>query len=506
MANNEQDIKTGTGGRRVLKNAVFGFSTWFLPLGLSIVATPVIVRNLGHEDYGIYAFVLGFIAYSFNFNTGRAVTKYVAELNNSGDRKQIGEIISATLIVNLSLGIVAVAGVFLVARPLVVNILKIQPDAQEKTLTALYLASLTIFFLMLQQVFNAVLQGLQRFDVYAKLFNLNTFASIGGNLTLALAGFGLNAILGWNLLATAAAAALTGFFAMRMIPDVKLRLHVPRETFGRVFSYSAWIVIYQILANVLLLFERGWITAKLGPEALTFYVVPMSLALYIHSFVASLMLIVFPLASELANEPERLRALYLKATKIGAFVAALLSVVLVAERDVFLRLWVGAEFAERSSTILVLHSITFGMLAAGVAMWQLAEGLGRPHYNAIAFVICFIVSILGMLELTGAYGAVGVAFARLIGFGLLFPAIFVFERMVFGRIDVRFWLRLVLVLSVAGIAAGLAAKAVNVYVDGLPGFLTAGATATIVFAIVAFVGGLADDEERRWVKSLLGIG
>ena len=44
---------------------------------------------------------------------------------------------------------------------------------------------------MLNQVFNAVLQGIHRFDVYSKIFNFNSFALLFGNIILALYGYGL---------------------------------------------------------------------------------------------------------------------------------------------------------------------------------------------------------------------------------------------------------------------------------------------------------------------------
>src|SRR5829696_6511455 len=104
--------KTNDNSKSIVRNSIYGFSTWLLPLILSFVATPVIVRALGHEDYGIYALVLGFIAYSFNFNVGRAITKYVAEYSAVGEREKISEVISATLFINLTLGGFGVLAIF----------------------------------------------------------------------------------------------------------------------------------------------------------------------------------------------------------------------------------------------------------------------------------------------------------------------------------------------------------------------------------------------------------
>src|SRR5687767_11538659 len=138
--------------KSIFRNSIYGFSTWLLPLALSFIATPVIVRSLGHEDYGIYAFVLSFIAYSFNFNVGRAITKFVAEYRANNETEKIREVISATLFINLALGGFGVIVILVSAKSLVIDFLKIQAESQEKSINALYIAALTIFFLMLSQV------------------------------------------------------------------------------------------------------------------------------------------------------------------------------------------------------------------------------------------------------------------------------------------------------------------------------------------------------------------
>src|SRR5437868_9045861 len=99
-----QDINKQT-SKSVFRNVIYGSLTWILPLGLSFVATPVIVRSLGDNDYGIYALILGFISYSFTFNFGRAITKYVAEYRVSGESEKIRDVISASFFLNVVIGL-----------------------------------------------------------------------------------------------------------------------------------------------------------------------------------------------------------------------------------------------------------------------------------------------------------------------------------------------------------------------------------------------------------------
>lgn len=496
--------KTAENSKKIVRNVIYGFSTWLLPLALSFVATPIIVKSLGHEDYGIYALVLGFIAYSFNFNVGRAITKYIAEYRSVGETVKITEVISATLFINLALGGIGLLTIFSTAGLLVTDVLKIQTEAQEKSVNALYIAGLTIFFLMLNQVFNAILQGLHRFDVYAKIFNFNNILLIAGNLVLALKGFGLLYLLSWNLLITAVSATISATVAKRLLPEFSLNLKFRRETLKSVFGYSSGVIAYQILANILLLFERSWITGKLGAESLTFYVVPMMLALYIHGFIGSLMLVIFPLASELKNEKKKLLGLYQKATKIVSFLAVFLGATLIVESRIFLTLWIGADFAEKSTTLLILHTITFSLLAIEIVAWQMTEGLGYPNYNCYLFVICFIISIFGMIWLSPDYGNFGVAFARMIGFGTLFLSIFYVEKTFFDKIYLKFWLKLFGVLAVSILFTVIVESFLTVKL-GVSWFslIFSVAVGGLVYCLTAWLLGFITDDEISLLKRII---
>ena len=103
MDNNNQTSKS------IVKNTLYGFSTWIVPICLSFAATPIIVESLGHQDFGIYALVLGFIGYSFTFSIGRAATKYIAEYKTTGETEKIRGVISATFFINIAVGILGVS-------------------------------------------------------------------------------------------------------------------------------------------------------------------------------------------------------------------------------------------------------------------------------------------------------------------------------------------------------------------------------------------------------------
>lgn len=491
-----------TSARSVVRNAVYGFSTWLIPLGLSFVATPIIVKSLGHNVYGIYALVLGFVGYSFNLNTGRAVTKFVAEYRAAGESGRIREVVSTTLAVNLFVGSLGGVSIALAAEWLVKAVFRIAPELQADAVTGFRLAAAIIFLTMQWQVFLAVLQGYQRFDLYSRLTNACSVLTIGGSAGLALAGFGVNSLLAWSAALLVLFWAGTFLVARRLLPEGGPAL--AGGTLRRIAAFSGGVIGYQLISNAVLLFERGWIIRKLGEESLTFYVVPMTLAIYIHGFVSSLLLVIFPLSSELAGERERLTRMYLAATKIVCFFIGFIALTLIVESRLFLTLWMGADLAEASAPVLVVHTLTFSLAALLVVSWNMTEGLGYPSYNFGVYTFCFAVAIAGMVLFTESHGILGAAASRLAGFGVLTLSVPIVERWLLGRVQIGFWARTIASIGVACGGAYLAEMALGrLFEPGWIGFIVPVGTAGVVYCAVLAAVGFISDEEKKVFKRLL---
>ncbi len=483
---------------------LYGSLTWFLPLCISFIATPIIVRSLGNNDYGIYALVLGFIGYSFTFSFGKAITKYIAEYRNTPESNKITDVISASFVLNCVIGLAGVTAICLLSPWLVREVFRIEEASQDKTIHAMYIASAVIFVSMLTQLFSSMLQGLHRFDIYSKIFTASGFVSIGGNLVLALMGYGLVALLLWNLITLAIFAIIYAIVAKRLLPEFKLRLSFDRSTIRMVALYSSGIVGYQIIANILLLFERGWITQRLGSENLTYYVVPMTLGMYLHGFVSSLVQVVFPLASELNEDRDKLLKLYTKATKIISMIVVFVIVSVVVNARLFLHLWIGDAFVLNSSSLLILHIITFGLAAIMTVSWQMSEGLGFPHYNFGIISVCLIISVSLMFALTADYGNFGVAVARLAGFGTIFFSIFVVERLFFNHIQAAFWMKIVMCLGAASLVAAAAEYNITANLpQGWPTLFLSGGIGGAAYLLVLWLLKFVTEDEKLLIRSLL---
>lgn len=488
------------------RNVMFGFFSWLLPLGFTFVLTPVIVHGLGVESYGIYALVMGFVAYSFTFNVGRAITKYVAAYHANNQTERIGEVLSNTLIINLVVGVLSASVLALSANVLVTRVLKIAPALQAHTRLAFYLASIGLLFTMISQVFSAVPQAVHRFDVFALITTIVGILTIGGNGLLVWFGYGAVVLVGWTAGVTGLSCLIYFLASRSLLPEAHLTFRLKKDLLAGILRFSSAVIAYQIMANMLLLFERGWLTRTLGAAAVTFYVVPMQMGIYIHAFISSLTLVMFPLASEADAKKDvvRLLHIYTRSYKYISMLVLFLVVTMAVGSHRILMNWMGPEFAMRSSRVLAIQAIVFGLIAWGIIGWQMSDGFGRPGRNAVLVLAWIIIAVPIMIWLTPTHGVVGMAYGRLASVLTIPIYVLLTERVIFGKCLWEFWRRTVMWLGLAGVV--LAATQLFLYAKLPGGWLWF--VITVVISGAPFLGvlwtcGYLDRDERIWLRQLL---
>jgi O-antigen/teichoic acid export membrane protein len=492
-------------------NSVMGVLSWFLPIVLGFVATPVLVSGLGHELYGVYAIILGFLSYSFTFGIGRVASKYVSEFSATGNREKISQAVSATLIFSMIVGAVGAVALALLTQYLVREVLLLPENSRAVAEIGLYIASITGLMVMISQVFQNTLQGVHKFGTYLILTNLGAVMLSGGNIVLAIAGYGIPVLIGWNLFSVLTTGTLFFVTAVNALPDFRPTLRIGSEMFSAVLRYGTSIILYQIFANVFFIFERTWVVRRFGSEALTFYFVPMLLGIYLHGLVTSFAQVLFPRLNELLSDRDALIALYRKANRIVVAVVAAIVFTLIVTGELFLSLWVGPDFGERSYSVLVIHVITFGLIATIVVVWNIAEAFRSPGINV---TVTFIWMTLGsglMLIVGSNYGLEGVALSRLAAAVATMPVIIFVERRFIGEVLTGYWLKL---LSRVAFGSLLMAAVQLAVLFILPanwfGLISAVAGGVAVYAAALYLSGYFAEDEietlRSWFRRFTGYG
>jgi O-antigen/teichoic acid export membrane protein len=230
----------------------------------------------------------------------------------------------------------------------------------------------------------------------------------------------------------------------------------------------------------------------------------MTIAIYIHAFISSLTLVLFPLASEAgaSKDFERLRKVYTRAYKYISLLVVFMVVTLACGSHRILSNWMGPAFADQAAPVLTIQVVAFGMMAMLIVPWQIADGLGFPWANALLGSWWLVSTVILGIFLTPGMGIRGMAYSRLIGMAIAPFFVLLVERHVFGRNLWDFWRQLGLSLIVSG---GLTGLAQYVLFKSIPsGWLWL--MSVVVASGLTFVGLLLitrymDDDEQQWLRS-----
>jgi len=489
---------------RLVRNSLYGLLSWLLPILPTMVATPIVVGGLGKDQYGVLVVLLSFITYYFTNGIGRIVAKYIAEYRATGEHHKIASIISATILLGILVSLAGTAMTMLFARVIVTEILLIPGEFQVEAISGLYIACATILSITIGQIFQFALQGLQRFDKFMLLTNLNSVSFSVGSIILVLNGFGIISLLYWNLFTTIAVGCFSFVLATRSLPEFRFRFRLDAQSWRAVLHYAGGIMAYQVCGSILLLFERAWLMRNFGPEELTYYAVPMALGMYLHLFVASLVIAMFPMMNELLTDREKLVALYQKSTKLVLAIVTFALVSAIIGGRMFLRLWLDNDFAKQSYSLLVIHFATFAILALSTIAWQVAESFRKAALNALSTFLWMSAGIVLMVVLSGPWLINGVGMARLIGVLVFFPLIFYVEIRFLGGFYWRFWGSMSVRIAFAAALTAIAEILVTLVLTA--SWLTLGLTAlagAISFLAGLMLSGFFDDSERRLIGNLM---
>ena len=159
--------------------------------------------------------------------------------------------------------------------------------------------------------------------------------------------------------------------------------------------------------------DRFFIGSLAGLAALTYYNVPFDLAARLWIISTSLTMTLFPAFSilESRRDAARIASLYLKAIKYLTLISGTAACLMVGFSREILMMWVGPDFAMKSTLVLRVLLISTLFDAPAVIASSLLEGTGQPKRLALVKLIYLPVHLALCAALTELYGIVGAVFA-----------------------------------------------------------------------------------------------
>lgn len=497
----------------LVRNAFSNLLGAVIPALVALGTVPLVVKGLGDASYGVYSLVTAIVGYFavIDINVTAGSVKYIAEFNAHRDQERIDETVFFGLSVYALLGLVGGLGLFFGAHFFVTRVFSVPHALEHEALATLKLAALGFFLGQLQSYLQSVPQSLMRYDIASRIEMV--FGTCVPLLTVAvlMLGYGLFEVILLRVITSAINCAVLWRCIRHLLPALRYRR--PGATIRReLLGFSAYSFLSRFASLSYAYADKLIIGALVGVTGLAYFTVASTLANRILSLTYRLSGVFFPAASALAarGELERLKQLYLKASRYVVFINASVLVLVAVFSYQILYYWMNPQFARAGQVVLSVMALSQFIDSLTSLPSLVNDGMGHPRLSGTFALARAAFGLLVVYLGVAGWGIEGAAWGHLIASVLLTCAFLV---AVHGRTvpaQLRDLLQRSYSPSVLGVGVvALAAQAGNRLLDGGPLdlVLLVLLTMALLFAYGALFVIEKDDKDLAWsrVKGLLSM-
>jgi len=493
---------------KTLKNISYRFLAFTWPMIFSILITPVIVLRLGVKDYGIYIFISTITGLLTLLDLGvtYAVIKYLAEYHARGDSDKTKKLLysanSLFLLIGLT-GLLATVAIYFGGTKLFAERLA----GQDYYMILFVLAGIGFFVSSVNQLYTVIPEATQRYDISSKLNIIYQTLSALGNLILVIVGYRLIAIFSFQLGLTIVFFFVRRYYAQLILPIAKYRLEWDRSEIKKCYRFGLATVINNTANTSLAYLDRLIIPIFIGPSQLTYYSLPGNVAARIPGLTDNLSGIIFPVSAGIAGQGdnERIKRFYIRSVRLITLIASSISLSVIFLANEILRYWLSADFADKSTGILIILTLTNLTIALLSPVTSFFFGLGKIKFSSILSASMAVLNAFFLFLLLPRYGIMGAAWAYLLSVLPIFYMIYFIEQKYLhltGR--GRYYSRMLWQIGATGIISFFAVKIlIAPLITNFTLLALGGPLAVILFLAVYELLGFNEQEDRNDLRKLV---
>jgi O-antigen/teichoic acid export membrane protein len=396
------------------RNAVWNLGGAIIPILATIVSTPMLIQGLGTDRFGLIVLSWAIVGYLsvFDFGLGRTLTQSIASRLETHSVEDIAAIFRTSLMLLCGFGVVgAVLGIFL-TQTVLLGVVDVPDNLVAEAQPALILLCLSLPVVITSAALRGTLEAFQQFRSLSILrTGLGLFSSLA---PLAVLPFTKNiaAIVAVLVVGRIANWLLHWILCVRHMPELRTNSGFDRSLVRPLLKSGGWMTVSNVVSPLLTSLDRFLIATWVSVSAVTFYTTPydaLMSSLVVPTAIAGVM---FPAFAAMGKTQRDRTANMFRRSAVVTYIVMLpvsLGAILFA-KDV-LQLWLGGEFADRST--VVLQILAMGVLANSLAQvpFSLIQGLGRPDITAKLHLLELPLYVILLAVLVTQWGIKGAAIA-----------------------------------------------------------------------------------------------
>jgi O-antigen/teichoic acid export membrane protein len=385
-----------------------------------IVVPPFLVRILSKDAYATWLLILQLSTYVNLLDLGiqTVIGRFVAHYNELGDSKQRNSVISSAIVILSGAGLVALAGVSLLAWQLTHLFKDMPPELHQDARLALLFVGGSLAVSLPFSVFGAIFFGLYRNDIPAWIVGISKI--FGGIFVVLIAN------LTHSIVTMAVAIGVmnlcTGFWqylAYKKIVGSSYRISTKTISKKSLIEIRDSCLALSVSTFGVLLVS-GLDTIIIGffdYQSISYYALAATLTNFVFGISSAMLNTIIPVASSIGarNDPEKLGELLVSTTKYFVVLMLAINLPLILLSKVVITLWVGTNYATQTSHLFELLIAANFIRQIGSPYFMIAIGCDEHKKIILSPLIEAFINLFFSILLTMRIGAGGVAIGTIIG-------------------------------------------------------------------------------------------
>jgi O-antigen/teichoic acid export membrane protein len=404
-------------GRKAATGVIANYARFGVPLVVTFLVTPVVVRTLGPGGFGLWSLTLSVVGFLGLLDLGltTGTVRFVGEARGRGDIDGRNRAVATLAVLYATLAVVSLVTLAVLAG-IVPDGMQLDREQRAVALGLLWLLGLRVAVVQLPLgLFRSILFAEQRIPDLAVVQSVTAVVNGGAVFGVLAAGGGL---LGMGIVHLAVGVlehAAYVWLAARRIPDLRVPLaDVQRSEVWRTLRFGLSQLVVNVASLIRLRTDPIIIKMFVSLPAVGVYAIGLKVAEYAHLLVMQGLNVVTALSAELhgADDQHRLQDLFLRGGKYALALAGAVAVTASAVGTPAIVLWVGPSFAA-AGPILAILTVATACSALGASAGGLLSMTG--HHRRAAWVAAgsAVVNVVVSVLLVGPLGLAGVALGSL---------------------------------------------------------------------------------------------
>lgn len=489
--------------------AILSYIIVGINIAIGFIYTPILIRQLGQVEYGLYSLIFSFMSYLtiLDFGLGNAIIVYTSRFINSKKKEEEYKLNGILVTVYFFIGLV----VFILGTILYFNVERIFSRSMtayeyNEAKKMILIFTINTAITMPLSVFSNIIIAYERF-IFSKVVKIIQILS-APIITLPIIFIYPKA---WIIVIVTAIVNILSLLINTIYAFVKLKIHVSFKNLDfsilkEIFNYSFYVFLQVVVDKLNLSIGQVILGATSGTIAVAVYAVGAKINHLYNTLSSALVGVTLPKIVKMEEDKkpiEEFSKIFIQTGRLQFLILALVLTGFIIFGNRFIVYWAGPEYsgAYIITVILLLGSLPPLIQSVGASILQAKN---KHKFRTLILLIVAIINVIVTIPLAKAYeglgAAIGTFLSLFIGQGIIINIYYAKEI----KLDIKGFLWQIFKMSVPIVVLAVISYLIYNYLvpSNLIYVLLGIGIYTLIYSIVVWLFSM-NKYEKDLVKNIL---